>query len=138
MKKQISQTEFIEIYFDDEKSLLYAKWLPETKNMDDEATLENMKLFVKALKEYKPAYVITDDREKNNPFSVEVQEEGAKLVTQALIESKVKKQAIIQPQELISKLSTEQIVEEVKRISKGQLKMDFFVDEETAQNWLFS
>ena len=109
---EIYNDKFIKYIYEKENSLLIFYWNSDTKNMTDEKYKELMLKGVGFTKKYQPKYLINNAREKTYITTVEIQEWAAKNALSKIFENGVIKFAIIESDDVLIQLSTEQAVEE--------------------------
>ncbi len=129
---EIYNDKYIRYIYEKENSLLIFYWSSDTKNMSDEKYKELMLKGVEFTKTYQPKYLINNAHEKTYITTVEIQEWAAKNALSKIFKNGVIKFAIVESEDVLIQLSTEQAVEENENSKYGVM---FFESEEKAREW---
>lgn len=132
--KILYEDTFLIIKFDDQLKLMYTSWTGYTTDFEEQEIKRLINIFVNFLDEYKPNFILADDSKRSSVYPVEVQKWVANTIAKGAVRANVSKYAIILPQDLISSLSTEQVVDEVIDMP---FELQYFENEENAKNWFF-
>ena len=124
---------FMKYIYEKENSLLEFYWSSETENMSDEEYKELMLKGIGFVELYNPKYVINNSKKKTYVTSVEMQEWAAENALSRMFKNGVVKFAIVESEDLLIQLATEQAVEEDEDKKYGVM---FFDSEEKARKWL--
>ncbi|OQX97968.1 MAG: hypothetical protein B6I24_06815 [Bacteroidetes bacterium 4572_128] len=129
---EIYRDKYISYFYEEENSLIVFYWSKDTEYMSDE---DYKKLMLKGLsfaKKYNPKYVINNTIEKKYITTVENQEWIAKNVLSKIFQNGVIKFAVIESEDIIIQISTEQATEEHE---EPKYSVMFFEKEEEAREW---
>ncbi len=126
---------YIKYNYEEENSLLAFYWSEETENMPDEKYKELMLLGVGYTKTYNPKFLINNSIKKTYVTTVEMQEWVAKNALAKIFENGVVKFAIIESDDVLVQLATEQAVVEDE---DKKYEVKFFNDEEDAREWFLN
>ena len=130
---EVYNDKFMKYIYEKENSLLEFYWSTETKDMSDEKYKELMLKGIEFVKLYSPKYVINNSKNKTYITSIELQEWAAENALSKMFQNGVVKFAIVESEDVLIQLSTEQAVEEDKDKKYG---VKFFDSEEKARKWL--
>lgn len=130
----VYQSKFLIIKFDEDKKIIKSFWSEKNSDITDKQVKNEIANAAQIIKEYKPFFIISDDRSRVFVYSVEIQKWVNLTLHEASTEAGVVKFAILLPEELVAKLSTEQVTEEHVGLRSYELKM--FFDEDKALKWL--
>lgn len=137
MNKKVNSNKYIELYFDEELSIYSWKFLSTTEGINTKELKEIIKFKTSIMKEYRPKYVIADDRKNLATFNVEIQEWIAGAVIDALKYCNAKKFAVIRPKEIIVDLSMDQTFDEAEKIA-DDIEIRLFAELKEAEDWIKS
>jgi hypothetical protein len=127
---------FINVDISTEKQCLYSAWKLTTENAswdDIRNGFENY--FLKGITEYKPRFIVVDEREMRRPYGPEEQDWVDKNSAPVVLNAGVEKIAIIISKDGFVELSTESMMQEE---TSKELNTRFFDSIESAEEWLFN
>ncbi len=130
---ELYNDKFIKYIYEKENSLLEFYWSNETKDMPDEKYKDLMLKGIEFVKLYNPKYVINNSKKKTYVTTVEMQKWAAENALSKMFKNEVVKFAIVESEDVLIQLSTEQAVEEDEDKKYGVM---FFDSEEKARKWL--
>ena len=131
---EIYKDKYIKYIFEEENSLLIFYWSKDTENMSDEKYKELMLKGVGYTKLYQPKYLINNSKEKTYLTTVEIQEWAGKYALSKIFNHGVIKFAIVECEDILIQLSTEQAAEEGEGTG---FAIKFFASEDEAREWFF-
>jgi len=131
--KIIYESKFIKLEFDEEKKILKSFWKKGNNNISEKQIKNEITKSTGLIIEYKPNFIITDDRSRTFLYSVEIQDWVSKMLFGACIEAEIEKFAVLLPKELVAEISTEQVADEV---TNRPYQLNMFSDEEKALKWI--
>lgn len=127
---------FINVDVSTEKQCLYSSWKPSTENASwDDIRNGFEDYFLKAVKEYKPRFIVVDERDMGRPYSPEEQDWVDKNSATVVLAAGIEKIAIIISKDGFVELATESMMQDEK---SKELNTRFFDSIENAEKWLFS
>lgn len=129
---EIYKSKFIEIIFDADKSLMKFVWQKETNAMVEEEYKQEIEKSANVLNQHKFDYAILNNHDFRYAISPDLQEWTNELLGPGYAASGVKKFAIIESEDFIAQLSTEQTVEDFENAPH---EVQFFSDEAIAYEW---
>jgi len=133
--KSISETQYLSINIDMEKSLLITTWKSATTHMKVKEFKEEMILFFQAIQNFKPEFILLNSIDFAYSIPPDLQDWASKIIEKSIPELGVKKQAILKTEHFFAQVSLEQLIEENNHYS---FKNEFFQEEESAKKWLLS
>lgn len=136
MEKEIFESKFVRIFFDQETKIYTSKYLPETENMTDKEWQALMVELVKVVEKYKPRYILDDNRDKRYDYPPDIQEWTLKLFVNSWNKIGLEKYVQILPRHIIGQISSEQIQELSNTKFSTQFKNKFVADYESAIFWI--
>lgn len=132
--KTVYQSDFFLIEFDEEKKIIKSLWKEKKSEITEEQIKTEIEKAASIITEYKPSFIITDDRSRTFIYTVEIQQWVGLTLYKACVEAGIKKFAVLLPKDIVAQMSTEQVAEEKRGIRKYELNM--FSDEDKALEWL--
>jgi len=128
----LHKSKFVEISYDEKKSLIVDKFLPETESMTSEQFKQEMLIFVEMCKKYLPSRELVYLLEMKYTIVPEVQEWMNKEIFPHY-ENIIKRMAFLLPVEVFPQVSVSQTMEE----EVGQkFVQKYFDNEQDAIDWL--
>lgn len=128
--------DFIDVNVSLEKQCLYSAWKPSTENASwDDIRTGFEDFFLKGVKDYKPRFIVVDEREMHRPYSPEEQDWVDKNSATVVLSVGIEKIAIVISKDGFVELATESMMQEEK---SKELNTRFFDSIESAEEWLFS
>lgn len=135
--KIILETKLRLLAYSEKHSLFYHEWHPDSDEMDEEIYKSETFILFEVLDEYRPTYMIVNDRKRKLKISPELKEflvENTKTL-QAL--ASVKNVAIINNELLSNQGQAESTMDEVKDKSMPNgSQLRYFIDVNLAVRWL--
>lgn len=131
----LHESKFYKIEFDHQRELFRTTWTAETADMGSATMRKEITKCSELISVHKPKFFLGQDKKRMNSYVVEEQKWVATTFATASISVGLKKFAIVNPEELVVEMSTEQTVDEVSDLP---FEVDFFDSEEEAMNWLFA
>ncbi len=132
--KVVYDDEFITAWYYEDKKLFKIRWKAETKNITEEEVRKKVSRITNYILELESLYILSDDRFRENLYTVEVQQWIADKLVHSCIKAGVKKFAVLNPINFVAELSTEQVADEA--ISKNiPIDVKLFKEEEEALDW---
>lgn len=126
------QSEFVEIIYEAQNSLIIDKFLSNSENMEDEDFKKDMMAFVELCEKHKPSRELVHLLEMRYTIAPAMQQ-WMNTVIFPHYENIIKRMAFLVPTELIAQLSVEQTMEE----EAGQKFLQKYFDSEAdARSWL--
>jgi len=124
----------LEVMFDQEKSLMLAT---DTSSISytDQDVIKLFEDFSQIILKYKPKYLLSNDQLRTSVYDVELQNWIAEKMIQTCAEAGVERFVIVQPEEFVASLSTEQVAEEAIDLP---FDFTFCATVEQAYTWLLS
>jgi hypothetical protein len=132
---KLYETEFINISFEEKKSVIKFTWTPETGSerfFDAEFTRE-LRAECECVEKVKARFILIDAREFMYPISPDVQSWIENEVYPRWAKAGAKKIAVLLPKDLIAQISVEQAIEENK---EEAMTSAFFGEPEAGYAWL--
>ena len=129
---EIYKNKYIKYIFEEENSLVSYHWTTETENMTVESYKKNILLGIDYVTKYNPKFLLSDQRGKKFVVSPDLQEWNAKETLPKLFKQGVIKFAIIESEDFIIQLATEQTINEDK---EKEYSVMFFASEDEAREW---
>ncbi len=129
---EIYRDKYISYFYEEENSLIVFYWSKDTEYMSDEDYKKLMLKGLNFIKKYNPKFLINNSVKKEYITSVEIQVWIAKNVLSKIFQNGVIKFAVIESEDIIIQVSTEQAAEEDKKRKYGVM---FFEKEEEAREW---
>lgn len=136
MEENVHDTKFLRVKLDIDKRLVSIHWKSTTENMSDKEFVEEVKLYLSKLKEYKPVLVLNNLTDFEYTISPEMQKWYADMLGDYNVYPQ--KVAILLPKEFMSELSFEQTRDEVRAKHKQTSSVQYYGDEIEAKKWLLS
>ena len=124
-----------EIYFDDKTKILKNKWLNTDIELED--IKKEIIIWMDKFKEKNPKYLLTDNL-IGHIVQVEAQDWITGYIVPIVLGTGISKYAIIMSDEVISELSVEQMVDEVKERVSDIFQQRNFNSGEKALKWLLA
>lgn len=132
--KTIHKSKYVEILFDETKSLIIDKFLPETDEMTTEDFKKEMHIFVKMCERYRPTKELVHLIDMNYIITPVIQEWlNDEIFSQYA--NIIKKIAFFMPSQLMTSISIKQTMDE--EMGQGFVN-DYFDNEQKALDWLLS
>jgi hypothetical protein len=131
---KIFSNKFVKFFLDKEKSLISYKWSSKTEKLTDEEYKTIILKGVDFVIQYKPKFLIADQRDKDYIVTPELQIWNGKETLPKLFENGIIKFAIIESEDFIIKLATKQTMDEHK---EKEYDVEFFDNENNAKEWFF-
>ncbi len=132
--EKIHESEFINIFYDKEKSFFEFKF-NDLSEMEDDTFKKELETQAELTEKYNPERFLFHSKNFNFAITPEVQEWTDKNIFPRYINAGVKKFAYIFSSDMISQLSIEQVMDE-NEASKG-FQTKYFDNEKEAKEWLF-
>lgn len=132
--KIVYQSKFLTIKFDEDKKIIKSFWSGKNSDVTDKQIKKEIENAAQIIKEYKPSFIISDDRSRVFVYSVGIQQWVNITLHKASTEAGVKKFVVLLPEELVAQLSTQQVVEE--HVGSRGYELQMFFDEDKALKWL--
>lgn len=129
----IYESAYFKVEFDSSTKLLKTVWNEKSGEMNEKQMREEILKAASLVEEYKPLYILTNDRDRTYVYTVEVQQWVAQTLASAAIKAEIKKFAVLLPTEIIAQMSTEQTADEVHNTP---YEVNLFNDEQEALKWL--
>lgn len=136
MERVILQTKYMSVTFDDENNLFMSIYHRETQNMTDKEWQEHMILIKQLVEMYEPTHIIDDNRERLYDYSPDMQVWTLTLFIDSWNKIGLKKYAHIFPNEIIGKITSEQIVEFAQNDFLLKFQYQFVNDYQSAIDWI--
>ena len=130
---EVYKSEYLKIDVESANSLLFYTWFPASENMDDAKFESEATKIADEADRHKVKNVIGHDRDFMFPISPDVQVWIAENLLSRLPEIGVKKYAIIQSEDLLVQMSSEQMFQE--DVAK-QYQSKYFSSEKEAREWV--
>lgn len=131
----VHKSSYFLIYFDKENSLFHYVFNSTTESMYPKDYINELKVFIKLVKEYRPKKVLGDMVDFFFTITPEIQEWITENLFTVYDEIGFEKIAILMSNEFIANLSIEQTMDEG---NKSSFQTAYFDDEQEAKNWLLS
>lgn len=133
--EKIYESPLQEIYHDSENSILKNVWKKE--DMEFEMTKNEMEKWMEFFNKHNPTRLLTDNQ-IGQVLIPEIQAWVGGFLFPDIVEKGVMKWAIVSSDEIFSRVSVEQMFDEVENTEKDEFQQLFFKadDEEKALNWL--
>ncbi len=132
---RVYSSKFLEVYYDEETKILKNKWLIDF--IDDNKVIEEMENWAEEILQKKPKFLLTDNK-VGHIVTVEIQEWMGKNFIPKMAGLGIPKYAIITSDELVSSISVEETVDEVKKGVSRTFQQRNFKTEEEAVKWLLA
>jgi len=127
----LHKSEYVEVSYEQENSMLIEKFLASTTNMTDDEFKKEMSIIYDMVDKKKPKIALINLLDMKYVIGLEMQEWMNKKILTA--EVNFKKSAYIVPTELFAQVSVEQTMEE----ETGQkIVKQYFENEDEARKWL--
>ncbi len=126
------KSKYIIIEFDKARSYMKVTRTKETEFYNDEEYLKENKIWESLVDKYKPKYALIDQREFYYIVAPDIQELLKKTIIKTATKNKLKKLAIVEPEDLFTKASVYQIFDDI-----NNFYLQYFKDIESAEKWLF-
>jgi hypothetical protein len=136
MEKEIHKSRYVSVLFDDETRMYTSKYLPDTENMTDKEWQEQMIELRNLIEKYRPLNIIDDNIERKYSYSPDMQVWTLQLFVNSWNKIGLKKYVQIIPDEIIGKLTSEQIEEFAMNDFKMQFKHKFVSDYQSAIEYI--
>ena len=136
MEKEVFNSKYAIVKYDEQFKLYTIKYLPETEHMSDKEWKALMYSFQEIWHKYETKYMISDDRERKYGYAPEMQTWTLQLVVPDWAKIGLKKYVQILPADFISSLSSEQIDELGNTKFSLSFENKFVADYESAIEWL--
>ncbi|OQX98616.1 MAG: hypothetical protein B6I24_04850 [Bacteroidetes bacterium 4572_128] len=132
--KKIYESQFLNIFYEEDISLMTEIFTEETENITDEKYKKMMLNILECIKKYKPIKLIVDL--KNFIFIIvpELQEWQDKNIVPEISKCSAKIAAYIVSKDFFSQMSIEQTVEEEE--SEKNFTVKYFEDIKKARKWI--
>ncbi|MCC5946157.1 MAG: hypothetical protein JJT94_14600 [Bernardetiaceae bacterium] len=130
--KLLHQSKYVEILYDESKSLIVDKFLSTTDDMTTEEFKEEMYIFVKMCEEYHPARELVHLIDMQYPIVPEVQDWMNEEIFPRYLNI-IKRMAFLMPAEIVAAMAVEQTMQE--DTGKGFVQA-YFDNEADAIAWL--
>jgi hypothetical protein len=136
MGKEIFKSKYFKALYDNYTKIYTSVYLSETENMTDYEWQTLMKDVKNIIVNYKPLYIIDDNRNRLYSYSPDMQNWTLNLFIDSWNSIGLKKYAQIKPRGIIEKLSTRQIEE--LAVNKFNMKYAYKIveDYEGAIKWI--
>ncbi len=131
---ELIQNKFIEVSYNEDKKIMYAKWTKESKDLTGEEFKRINEQYVEFAEKYDIQSFLLNTEDFLFTISIDLQTWVATQILPQLKEKGVRKGAFIISEELISQLSIEQTMEENPKL----VTVNYFSDEGVAEKWLLS
>jgi len=129
----IYKSDYIEISFDSQKSIITNEWFSVTSQMTDEIYKKEMLKFVEFVKIHKPKFHLIKSLNFLYVITIEMQNWTNENVFPVLAQNGIKKISFLVSSEIIAQMSIEQALEE-NNASVFEIK--YFDSEKSAIDWL--
>lgn len=136
MAEVILKTKYVEVSYDDESKIYESTYLPETKDMTDKEWQEQMLILKRLIEKYEPDYIIDDNTSRLYSYSPQMQIWTLKLFVDSWNKIGLKKYAQIMPEEIVGKLTSEQIEDFAVADFKMQYQHRLVNDYHSATEWI--
>lgn len=130
---QIHNSKYWTINFDETSKIINPEWNEKTAEMTDSEYKAEMEKYTELVEEYKPQKALIDCLQLYYVIPPKVQEWTNTTLFPRILGAGVNKVAILFPEDIITQLSLEQVMEEVL----GQkFVTNYFSDKDKAKEWL--
>ncbi len=129
---EIYKNEYVKFIYDENNSLIIYYWSDKTEDMTDENYKSIILLGVDYVKKFKPKYLLADQKIQKFIVAPSLQVWNAKETLPQLFKAGIIKFAIIESEDIIVQIATEQTIEEDENKKYGLM---FFENEEDAKRW---
>lgn len=136
MVSEIFRSKFAVVTFDTQKKLYSSVYLAETNVMSNSEWEHLMRKLVLLTKQYKPRFIIDDNRERHFAYSPDFQEWMLNLFVDCWNEIGLEKYVQILPKDIIGKISADQIEELANTKFSLQFEIRFVLNDESALEWV--
>lgn len=133
--KQIYDSRFQTIFFDEEASLFEFSWTDNSADMTSDEYQQAMLAYANQVERFKPLKVLVDTRNQQYIISTEMQEWTNQTILTRVLAAGLKRVAIVVPEDLIAHLSIEQAMTEEVGL---QFETQYFDNDQKAREWLLS
>ena len=129
--KVLYESKFLKILFDQERSYMKVLRTKETEFYTDKEYLQEQKIWRDLVEKTKPKYALIDQREFAYIIPPDIQQIIQQTTIHSAIKNKLKKLAIVEAKDIFTKVSTNQLFENVA------IELKFFKDINQAEKWIF-
>lgn len=129
----LRKSKFIEIFFDEAKSLLINRWLEASKDFTDEEFCSEMLAYGNCLRQKTPRHNLINLQDYLFPIAPEIQEWIDEKINSIGLQIGIEKVAILVPRDSLTCFSVEQTM---AGEAGKKLPLRYFQDKEKAMNWL--
>lgn len=136
MDKEILNSKFIRVTFNEENRIYTSRYLPETENMTNRQWKELMIDLKAIIEQYQPLAIIDDNRNRLYDYSPDMQIWTLGLFVESWNRIGLKKYVQILPTAILGKLTSQQIKEFSVNDFEMKYKFKFVDDLQTAINWV--
>ena len=130
---EIYRNKFVVFTYEKENSLITFIWTVETETMTDDEYKDVLIAGVGLLDKYPTKFLLSSQKNKKYVVHPKIQEWVGKEALPKIFEKGIVKYAIVESENVVIQLATEQTVEEDETKEYGVL---FFDDEAKARKWL--
>ncbi len=130
---EIYKDKFVKYIYEKENSLVLMHWLEGSKDLTAEEYKKLMLKAIEFIELYKPKYLLDNSKDKSFIIDIELQKWVATNPLPELVKNGLKKFAVIDSEDVVSQISTEQAIDEH---DKKEYEIKYFSDEQKAREWL--
>ncbi len=134
--EEIYSSRYIEVKYSEPDKLLEVVWKKDLLELDVDEYKRQSYNMVEALYDYDVNLVLQDALEAVYPLTESLNKWIKNNISKAFIENSVKKIAYVMPQDIITQLGLELLVQTAQEEYSGPVRR-FFSSYEEAQKWLF-
>lgn len=133
MDNKILETEFVDVFFNEENKQMSNRWKASTTDMDADGFKRVVLQMTEVVVEYKPQFILADTLEYDFTVTPDLQEwSGANYFVPA-IKAGLEKLAFLMPADFFTEVSLQQMMEEEKAMG---ISTRYFDSETNAISWL--
>ncbi len=130
---EIYRNKFVVFNYEKENSLITFIWTAETETMTDDEYKDVLITGIGLLDKYPSKFLLSSQKDKKYVVHPEAQEWVGKEALPKIFEKGIIKYAIVESEDIVINLATEQTIDEDETKEYGVL---FFDDEAKARKWL--
>lgn len=136
--QNILENQYLKIDFYTEIGAIEVSAKSKSIELDDDDLKNVILKIIEVLKDIKPKFYIANNKDFETVYSVDIQDWVVNIFVTTFIEIGIKKTAQIKPQEFISSLSFEQVVDQANEVYQLPFQTEYFDEVEKALKWFLS
>jgi len=130
---EVYRSDYWVISFEQEIGLMIPRWFENSIELTDELYKLEMENYTQMVEKYRPTKALIDTVKFGYPIPPTIQDWTNTTLFPRILAVGVKRVAIVMPDEILTMLSLEQVMEEAIGL---QFSTKYFSDEDLARKWL--